>query len=106
MKLPTPSLLISCFPMIRRCGIETEGVSSEKPHHSRSTRTLSFGSSTMRHLHFRRLADIRYSLYHHCSRAGFTVTGVTEDEFELVGRQSTLRIISDSARRYLLWRLR
>jgi hypothetical protein len=52
------------------------------------------------------LADIRYSLYHHCSRACFTVTGVTEDEFELIGRHSTLRLISDSARRYLLWRLR
>lgn len=55
---------------------------------------------------FQQLADIRYSLYHHCSRADFTVTNVMDDEFNLTGRHGTLRIVSDNARRYLLWRLR
>jgi len=57
-------------------------------------------------LTFQQLADIRYSLYHHCSRADFTVTNVTDDEFDLTGRQSKLRVINDDARHYLLWSLR
>lgn len=57
-------------------------------------------------LTFQQLADIRYSLYHHCSRADFKITNVVDDEFDLTGRQSTLRVISNNARRYLLWRLR
>jgi hypothetical protein len=55
---------------------------------------------------FHELADIRYSLYHHCSRAEFAVANVIDDRFDLTGRYSTLRIVSDRARRYLLWRLR
>jgi len=57
-------------------------------------------------LTFQQLADIRYSLYHYCSRADFTVASVADDEFDLTGRHSQLRIVSDTARRYLLWRLR
>jgi hypothetical protein len=57
-------------------------------------------------LTFQQLADIRYSLYHHCSRADFTITNIVDDEFDLTGRHGTLRIVSDNARRYLLWRLR
>jgi hypothetical protein len=55
---------------------------------------------------FQQLADIRYSLYHHCSRADFTITNVSDDEFDLTGRHSTLRVISNDARKYLLWKLR
>src|SRR5215204_3368889 len=55
---------------------------------------------------FQQLADIRYSLYHHCSREDFTVTDVMGDEFDLTGRHGKLRVVSDTARRYLLWRLR
>src|SRR5882757_11557946 len=57
---------------------------------------LSFGS----------LADIRYALYHHCSRAEFTVSMVADDQFKLTGRHSTLNVINDDARHYLLWKLR
>lgn len=57
-------------------------------------------------LSFQQLADIRYSLYHHCSRADFTVTNVIDDKFDLAGRHCTLRVISNNGRKYLLWRLR
>ena len=58
-------------------------------------------------LTFQQLADIRYSLYHRCSRADFTVAkAIGDDQFELFGRHSKLRVISDRARHYLLWRLR
>jgi hypothetical protein len=57
-------------------------------------------------LTFQHLADIRYSLYHHCSRSDFAIANLNDDQFDLTGRHGTLRIISDNARRYLLWRLR
>ena len=57
-------------------------------------------------LTFQQLADIRYSLYHQCSRADFTVAKAIGDEFDLIGRHSKLRVISDRARHYLLWKLR
>jgi hypothetical protein len=57
-------------------------------------------------LTFQQLADIRYSLYHQCSRADFTVAKAFTDQFDLIGRHSKLRVISDRARHYLLWRLR
>src|SRR5205823_14993444 len=55
---------------------------------------------------FQQLADIRYVPYHRCSRADFTVENASGDQFDLIGRHSTLRIINDAARRYLLWKLR
>ena len=57
-------------------------------------------------LTFQQLADIRYSLYHQCSRADFTIAKAPGDEFDLIGRHSKLRVISDRARHYLLWKLR
>lgn len=57
-------------------------------------------------LTFQQLADIRYSLYHHCSRADFTVANINDDQFDLTGRHGTLRVVGDNARRYLLWKLR
>jgi hypothetical protein len=57
-------------------------------------------------LTFHQLADIRYSLYHRCSRADFTVAKVDDDQFDLTGRHSTLRVINDGARHNLLWKLR
>lgn len=57
-------------------------------------------------LTFQQLADIRYSVYHHCSRTDFTISNVLDDAFDLTGRHSTLQVISNNARKYLLWRLR
>ena len=57
-------------------------------------------------LTFQQLADIRYTLYHRCSRADFTIAKTFDDQFDLIGRHSKLRVISDRARHYLLWRLR
>jgi|SRR4051794_20288371 hypothetical protein len=57
-------------------------------------------------LSFQQLADLRYCLYHRCGRADFTVNKRDEDEFTLTGRQSSVRIINNQARHYLLWRLR
>lgn len=59
-----------------------------------------------RTLGLRRLIDIRYSLYHRCSRAGFVVTRSENDDFHLTGRHNTLHIVSNSARRFLLGKLR
>ena len=53
------------------------------------------------------LQDLRYTLYHRCSRAEFKVSDKQDkDTFVLSGRQSSLQIVSNKARRYLLWRLR
>lgn len=57
-------------------------------------------------LTYEQLADIRYTLYHRCSRVDFVVTKKCDDEFTLTGRHSSLRVISDRARHYLLWKLR
>ena len=58
-------------------------------------------------LTFQQLVDIRYTLYHRCSRADFTVAkAIGDDQFDLIGRHSKLRVISDRARHYLLWKLR
>ena len=53
-------------------------------------------------LTFQQLADIRYSLYHRCSRADFGVVRADDDQFDLTGRHSRLRVINDRARHYLL----
>jgi len=53
------------------------------------------------------LRAVRYTLYHRCSRAEFKVSDKQDNEtFVLSGRQSSLLIISNKARRYLLWKLR
>jgi hypothetical protein len=53
------------------------------------------------------LKDIRYTLYHRCSRSDFKVSEKQDkDEFQLSGRQSSVHIVSNNARRYLLWKLR
>jgi hypothetical protein len=58
-------------------------------------------------LTFQQLADIRYCLYHRCGRADFAVSNkCSDDQFTLSGRHSKLRIISNRARHYLLWKLR
>lgn len=57
-------------------------------------------------LTFDQLADIRYTLYHRCSRANFTIWKKSDDHFTITGRHSTLRIISNKARQCLLWQLR
>jgi hypothetical protein len=57
-------------------------------------------------LTFQQLADVRYSLYHRCSRADFTIAKAIGDQFDLTGRHSRLRVINDRARHYLLGQLR
>lgn len=57
-------------------------------------------------LSFEELIDIRYCLYHRCSRAGYKVGSRREDEFEIEGRHGRLQVVSDSARRLLLSKLR
>ena len=53
------------------------------------------------------LQDLRYTLYHRCSRAEFKVSDKQDKNmFVLSGRQSSLQIVSNKARRYVLWRLR
>src|SRR6516164_9838955 len=55
---------------------------------------------------FDQLADLRYCLYHKCSRGAFKVERSLDDEFTLFGRCTLVRIISNKARRFLFWRLR
>src|SRR3954452_21533022 len=57
-------------------------------------------------LSFQQLTDLRYCLYHRCGRADFTVKKWDQDEFTLTGRRSSLHIVSNQARHYLLWKLR
>jgi hypothetical protein len=56
---------------------------------------------------FQELVDIRYSLYHRCSRSDFKILQKrSNDYFTLSGRHSEVTIINDKARHYLLWKLR
>jgi len=53
------------------------------------------------------LRAVRYTLYHRCSRAEFKVSEKQDnDNFVLSGRQGSVHIVSNKARRYLLWKLR
>ena len=53
------------------------------------------------------LLDIRYTLYHRCSRSEFKVSEKQDDDnFVLSGRNTSVQIVSNKARRYLLRRLR
>jgi hypothetical protein len=52
------------------------------------------------------LKDLRYCLYHRCSRADFHIKKSNDDHFTLTGRASSVIIVSNNARRYLLWQLR
>ncbi|SDK00381.1 hypothetical protein SAMN05216338_107919 [Bradyrhizobium sp. Rc2d] len=55
---------------------------------------------------FDELIDIRYSLYHRCNRAGYRVKRLNDEELTIAGRQSSLHIVSNQARRFLLTKLR
>lgn len=46
---------------------------------------------------FQQLADIRYSLYHHCSRADFTVANINDGQFDLTGRHGELLATTHAA---------
>lgn len=55
---------------------------------------------------FDELIDIRYSLYHRCSRAGYRVKRLNDEELSIAGRLSLVHIMSNQARRFLLRKLR
>ncbi|WP_187387901.1 hypothetical protein [Bradyrhizobium sp.] len=57
-------------------------------------------------MNFDELIDIRYSLYHRCSRAGYRIKRMDDEELKIVGRQGSLHIMSNQARRFLLTKLR
>lgn len=53
------------------------------------------------------LKAVRYALYYRCNRADYKVSEKKyKDGFLLSGRQTSVRIVSNKARRYLLWQLR
>jgi hypothetical protein len=51
------------------------------------------------------LTDLRQSLYRQRTHGGFTISTVSGDRFKVTGRTSSLLIVSDKARHYLLWML-
>ncbi len=55
---------------------------------------------------FDELIDIRYSLYHRCSCAEYRVKRMDNEELTIAGRQGSLHIVSNQARRLLLTKLR
>lgn len=55
---------------------------------------------------FDELIDIRYSLYHRCNSSGYRVKRSNDEEISIVGRHSSLHIVSNQARRLLLTKLR
>jgi hypothetical protein len=55
---------------------------------------------------FDQLVNIRYSLYHKCSREPYVVTKKGDEAFTFTGRSGSLRVVSNQARKYLLWKLR
>src|SRR3954451_3327984 len=53
------------------------------------------------------LKALRYCLYHRCTRDDFDVSEKIDcDDFWITGRASKLHVVSNQARRYVLWRLR
>jgi hypothetical protein len=53
------------------------------------------------------LKAVRYTLYHRCSRAELKVSQKQDDnDFLLSGRKTSVHIVSNKARRFLLWKLR
>ena len=102
--LSSPTIL----SMTSRCGFEQGPKSNGRnQRNSHLTRTLSFGSSTMHLSHFSNsptsgtpciisAVELISQLQKHCD----------DDQFDLIGRHSKLRVISDRARHYLLWKLR
>src|SRR3954453_18559726 len=77
-----------------------------KPRKYRRDKDIELWLKSNAPLSFQQLADLRYCLYHRCDRADFTVYKRDEDEFTLTGRRSSVHIINNQARHYLLWRLR
>lgn len=57
-------------------------------------------------LTFQELADVRYALYHRCSRADYAVEKTDKKPFKITGRHGTLVIPNDEVRQHLLWKLR
>jgi hypothetical protein len=55
---------------------------------------------------FSELTDLRQSLYHRRTHGSFRVSAHEGDRFTVTGRTSSLLIVSDKARHYLLWTLR
>ena len=52
------------------------------------------------------LANIRYALYHRCSRAEFKVARIDKKAFRITGPHSTVLVSSNTSRQILLIRLR
>jgi hypothetical protein len=53
------------------------------------------------------LKAVRYALYHRCSRAEFKVSQKQDvNNFLVSGRLTSVHIVSNKARRFLLWKLR
>ncbi|MGX4801654.1 hypothetical protein [Bradyrhizobium guangdongense] len=55
---------------------------------------------------FDELIDIRYSLYHRCNGGGYRVRRINDEELRIAGRNGSLHIVSNQARRLLLTKLR
>lgn len=55
---------------------------------------------------FDELIDIRYSLYHRCNAGGYRVKRLNDEELRITGRNGSLHVISNQARRLLLTKLR
>ncbi|MBR0793336.1 hypothetical protein JQ631_30025 [Bradyrhizobium manausense] len=55
---------------------------------------------------FDELIEIRYSLYHRCNGGGYRVKRLDDEELRIAGRNGSLHIISNQARRFLLTKLR
>jgi hypothetical protein len=53
-----------------------------------------------------KLADLRYALYHGCSRGAFRISKTDGRHFEIAGEHSTLKVPNDGSRRYLISQLR
>ena len=73
---------------------------------SHLTRTLSFGSSTMHLSHFSNSPTSGTPFITSAVELILQLQKHNDDEFDLIGRHSKLRVISDRARHYLLWKLR
>jgi hypothetical protein len=78
---------------------------AQMPRHERTDISLWLAKNAP--FNVQELQDVRYTLYHRCSRAEFKVSQKQDKNiFVLSGLDSSLKIVSNKARRYLLWRLR
>src|SRR5216683_984468 len=110
ISLTNTNSLAECFeelePTNFRPASQSEKNTLANQTHSR-TKNIPFWLSNNSPRNWEELKRLRYCLYHRCSRGEFTIKRSRDKNlFTVVGREGSLLIVTNKARRYLLRQLR